>query len=196
MLLTNAMTDRNQQPTTQSRLRVLVLCTGNSARSIMAEAIFNSVGAPLFQAFSAGSRLTGKVNPLALEQIGRLTMVGKRVVEKRVVEESVAEDSVIRSKSWDEFTKPGAPEFDLVLTVCDNAAAETCPTFAGDYTHIHWGLPDPAGVSPNNDIERAAFNQCFNVLYSRVEALVSTLSLSSSRESIYKAMRKLACCDH
>lgn len=177
MLLTDANADTSQQPTTQSRLRVLVLCTGNSARSIMAEAIFNSVGAPLFRAFSAGSRPTGRVNPLALEQISRL---------------SFSEESVIRSKSWDEFTKPGSPEFDLVLTVCDNAASEACPAFSGDYQHVHWSFPDPAGSSDDVELERKAFARCFETMKARVQTLVDTFSSSNARQSIIDAMRKLA----
>jgi arsenate reductase len=177
MLLTDANADTSQQPTPHSRLRVLVLCTGNSARSIMAEAIFNSVGAPLFRAFSAGSRPTGRVNPLALEQISRL---------------SFSEESVIRSKSWDEFTRPGAPAFDLVLAVCDNAAAEACPAFSGDYQHVHWSFPDPAGSSDDVELEREAFARCFETMKARVQMLVDTFSSSNARQSIIDAMRKLA----
>lgn len=177
MLLTDTKNHTNRQAKADSRLRVLVLCTGNSARSIMAEAIFNSVGAPLFQAYSAGSRPTGRVNPLALEQISRLDLI---------------EDSVIRSKSWDEFTKPGAPEFDLVLTVCDNAAAEACPAFSGDYQHVHWSFPDPAGSSDDVELEREAFARCFETMKARVQSLVDTLSSSSGSQSIIDAVRKLA----
>tara|TARA_R110002111_G_scaffold143696_2_gene209801 strand:- start:2067 stop:2618 length:552 start_codon:yes stop_codon:yes gene_type:complete len=160
-------------------LRILVLCTGNSARSIMAEAIFNTLAADLFQAYSAGSHPTGKVHPMALEQIGQLAL---------------PENMIVRSKSWQEFTNRNAPEFDLVLTVCDNAAAETCPTFAGQYEYVHWSFPDPAGSSNNVEEERAAFTRCFNNIKARVETLVANLSTNScnNRATIANVMRELS----
>lgn len=164
-------------PSPNAPLRVLVLCTGNSARSIMAEAVLNTIGAPLFQAYSAGSNPTGKVNPLALEQIDQLNLTTP---------------STIRSKNWHEFSLPDAVELDLILTVCSNAAAETCPNFAGNATRIHWGFPDPAGCSPDIQQEREAFAQCFNTLKSRVHTLVDSLSIMDSRETVASAMRKLA----
>lgn len=156
-----------------SRLRVLVLCTGNSARSIMAEAIFNAVGAPLFEAFSAGSCPAGKVNPLALDQISQLTLpIG----------------TVIRSKSWKEFTTFDAPKLDLVLTVCDNAASEVCPAFAGNYHRIHWSFPDPAGASDTQKKNELLFAACFQEVKKRVASIVSVQHHSSSHKALIQAM--------
>ncbi len=155
MLLTAA---EDHQPDEDSRLSVLVVCTGNSARSIMAEALFNSVGAALFVAHSAGSKPLGRVNPLALAQIGRLESL----------------PGGYRSKSWLEFTRPIAPKFDVILTVCANAQAEACPIFAGNYQHVHWGLPDPAAVTEGVDAAYQAFAVCFAELRARVCHLVDS----------------------
>ena len=157
-----------------TRLRILVLCTGNSARSIMAEALFNSVGAALFSAYSAGSKPTGRVNPLALEHIQQLDYPAAMEM---------------RSKSWTEFTGPGAPEFDLLLTVCANARAEAWPTFSGRYVHMHWGFADPAGCSDDSEQEREAFRRCFNELKQRVENLVSALATDVDKAAAIQAMR-------
>lgn len=173
MLLTDTATHQLQPHTNQSRLRVLVLCTGNSARSIMAEAIFNTVGAPLFQAFSAGSCPTGKVNPLALEQIGQLALPG---------------GMMIRSKSWEEFTTSDAPELDVVLTVCDSAASEACPTFAGNYHRVHWSFPDPAGASAIFKEEQAAFATCFQEIKKRVASIVRVQHRYSSHKALIQLM--------
>lgn len=135
---------------------VLYLCTGNSARSIMAEAIMNEGGAGRFQAFSAGSAPVGSVNPFALELLkGRGYSV-----------------EALRSKSWDEFSRSSAPDFDFVFTVCDNAAAEVCPVWPGRPMRAHWGLSDPAAVTGSDADKRAAFAAAFDEIAKRVRAFM------------------------
>jgi arsenate reductase (thioredoxin) len=134
------------------RYNVLFLCTGNSARSIMAEAILNKKGFPNFVAYSAGSHPKGSVHPAALRQLelAKLPTAG------------------LRSKSWDEFGKTGAPHLDFVFTVCDNAAKEVCPVWPGQPITAHWGVPDPAAVeSSQHDIEKA-FQEAFMILDRRI----------------------------
>jgi arsenate reductase len=136
---------------------VLFLCTGNSARSILAEAILNQKGRPNFSAYSAGSYPTGRVNPNAIKQLetARLPV------------------SHLRSKNWNEFAKPGAPKMDFVFTVCDNAANETCPLWPGQPITAHWGVPDPAAVTgPPEQIERA-FRDVFITLDRRISLFLS-----------------------
>lgn len=157
------------------RLSILVLCTGNSARSIMAEALFNSIGSLLFKAYSAGSNPTGRVNPFALEQIETLGPLQRDY----------------RSKSWLEFARSQAPSFDVVLTVCDNAAAESCPTFTGNCQHIHWGMSDPAAITDDPDAARQAFAICFNELKARVKTLVVSFSDDPSKAAILSLMSRL-----
>lgn len=141
---------------------VLFLCTGNSARSIMAEAILNRKGKPNFAAYSAGSHPGGSVRPEALRQleIGRLSTKG------------------LRSKSWDEFAKPGAPKMDFVFTVCDNAAREVCPVWPGQPITAHWGVPDPAAVTGAPEQIERAFRDAFMILERRISLLLC-LPLSS-----------------
>lgn len=142
-----------------AKLNILVLCTGNSARSIMAEALFNTVGAQFFQAWSAGSHPTGRVNPYALQKIAALGY----------------QPAQVSSQSWLEYAQECAPKFDIVMTVCGNAAAEDCPVFPGNWQHVHWGLPDPAASMDSPELAQAAFDDCFNVLKTRIESLVSDM---------------------
>jgi len=142
------------ETTPQSTWNVLVLCTGNSARSIMAEALFNAVAGDLFKAYSAGSYPTGKVNPFAIAQLQKNGLLTTNFF----------------SKSWDSFTGADAPELDFVLTVCDNAANEPCPVFAGDYLKVHWRFPDPAAYE-EDEAAKAAFQSVFDTLKSRLERL-------------------------
>lgn len=136
----------------QGHYNVLFLCTGNSARSIMAEAILNFKGRPTFTAYSAGSHPTGTVRPEALRQLQHAHIPVKE----------------LRSKSWDEFSKPGAPKLDFVFTVCDNAAKEVCPIWPGQPLTAHWGVPDPAAIHGSEaDIDRA-FRDAFFLLDRRI----------------------------
>ena len=141
---------------------VLFLCTGNSARSIMAEAVMNYKGRPNFTAYSAGSHPSGAVRPEAIAQL----------------ETARVPTSGLRSKSWDEFAQPESPKLDFVITVCDNAANEVCPFWPGHPTTAHWGIPDPAAVKGTaNDIDRA-YRDAFMTLERRI-ALFLNLPLAS-----------------
>lgn len=158
---------------TARTFNVLVLCTGNSARSILGEVLFNHLGAGRIRAFSAGSQPSGKVNPVALETL-----------EKHGIPLPEA-----RSKSWDEFAAPGAPEIDFIFTVCASAAGETCPIWPGHPTTAHWGIADPAHVEPMT-ARREAFEHAYRLLRQRVEAFVKlpleTLSTVTIREAAQK----------
>ena len=136
---------------------VLFLCTGNSARSIMAEALLNHIGRGRFRGYSAGSFPTGKVNPFALELLdaGKLPHEGAR------------------SKSWDEYARQGAPQMDFILTVCDNAAGEVCPVWPGKPVTAHWGVPDPAAVEGSDEEKRKAFRSAAATLRRRIELFTS-----------------------
>ena len=154
---------------------VLFLCTGNSARSIMAEAILNFKGRPTFAAYSAGSRPAGTVRPEALSQleIAHLPTAG------------------LRSKSWDEFAKPGAPEMNFVFTVCDNAANEVCPLWPGQPMTAHWGIPDPAAVAGTPDEIERAYREAFMMLECRIGLLLSLPLASLGRLAIQKEIDHL-----
>jgi arsenate reductase len=141
----------------EKRYNALFLCTGNSARSIMAEAILNWKGWPNFVGFSAGSHPSGRVRSEALRQIelARMPVEG------------------FRSKSWDEFAKPGAPQLDFVFTVCDNAASEICPVWPGQPMTAHWGVADPAAVQGSPEQIERAFRDAFMILDRRISLFVS-----------------------
>jgi arsenate reductase len=140
----------------------LFLCTGNSARSILAESVLNDRGQGRFKAFSAGSRPVGRVNPHALALLRR---VGLPTAD-------------LRSKSWDEFAAPGSPSLDFVFTVCDNAAGEVCPLWPGQPVTAHWGLPDPAAVEGSDDEKAAAFHDTYVALERRI-GLFTSLPIAS-----------------
>jgi protein-tyrosine-phosphatase len=139
-------------------LNVLFLCTGNSARSILAETVLNHSGHGRFHAYSAGSRPAGRVNPHAIETL--------------LAHELTASDA--RSKSWDEFAAPGAPAMDIIITVCDSAAGETCPIWPGHPMTAHWGMPDPAAATGNEAEVRAAFERTYQTI-SRLTACLAAL---------------------
>ena len=140
-----------------SPINVLILCTANSARSILAEAILGRLGAPRFKAFSAGSHPRGEPNPDGLALLGELGY----------------DTGAFRSKSWDEFAGAGAPVMDIVITVCDSAAGETCPIWPGAPVRAHWGIPDPAGRGESDGERRAAFEEAYRRLEARMTALVA-----------------------
>jgi len=138
-------------------MNVLFLCTGNSARSVLAEAYLNLAGKGRFNAFSAGSKPGGRVNPYALE----------------LLQKNHIPTEGLRSKSWDEFAAPGAPQMDIVLTVCDSAAAEACPYWPGQPMTAHWGVPDPAAVEGSDEDKRRAFLTAYSTLSNRINLLLS-----------------------
>jgi len=138
-------------------LNVLFLCTGNSARSILAEAYLNSAARGRFVAYSAGSHPAGKVNPFAID----------------LLEKNRLPTQGLRSKNWDEFAAPGAPKMDFVFTVCDNAAGEVCPIWPGQPITAHWGVADPAAVVGSDEAKRKAFLRAFTELSTRINLLLA-----------------------
>ena len=154
---------------------VLFLCTGNSARSIMAEAIMNQKGRPYFTAYSAGSHPSGIVRPEALAQIERAHMRADGA----------------RSKSWDEFAQPGAPKMDFVFTVCDNAAKEICPVWPGQPMTAHWGVPDPASVAGTPEQIEKAFRDAFMMLDRRISLFLSLPLASLDKLAIKREIDRI-----
>jgi protein-tyrosine-phosphatase len=151
---------------------VLFLCTGNSARSVLGEAILNRLGAGRFAAFSAGSQPAGKVNPHAIGLLERLGYdTGK-----------------LRSKSWNEFATGGAPEMHFVFTVCDSAARESCPIWPGRPASAHWGIPDPAAVKGSDAEKEIAFDSAYRMLYSRIERFLSLPIASLDKASLQREL--------
>jgi protein-tyrosine-phosphatase len=160
---------------TDQSVNVLFLCTGNSARSILAEAILNKVGAGTFRAYSAGSQPKGQVNPHALQLL-----------------ESLGYDtSGLRSKSWGEFAKAGAPQFDFVFTVCDNAAAEACPVWPGQPMTAHWGIADPAEAKGTPAEVSLAFKEAYRLLNQRIGAFASLPMRSLDQLSLKNRLREI-----
>ena len=157
------------------RLNVLFLCTGNSARSVLAEAYLNNADRGKFRAYSAGSHPQGKVNPFALELLAR----------NRVNVEG------LRSKSWDEFAQPGAPEFDFIFTVCDNAANESCPAYPGQAMRAHWGVADPAIEKGSATDQWLAFREAFRELESRIKIFTSLPLQSLDRARLQERLHDI-----
>jgi arsenate reductase len=154
---------------------VLFLCTGNSARSILAEALVNHWGRGRFVGHSAGSLPKGKVHPIALELLRQMKLPTDQM----------------RSKSWDEFEKPGAPELDFVFTVCDNAAAESCPVWPGQPMTAHWGVADPAAVEGSDTDKWLAFRKAFRELESRIKVFTSLPLESLDRVRLQERLREI-----
>ncbi len=154
---------------------VLFLCTGNSARSILAEAILNRAGAGRFRAFSAGSQPKGEVHPYALHLLKRLNY----------------DTSFARSKNWDEFAAPGAPEMHFVFTVCDNAAAESCPVWPGQPMTAHWGIPDPAAAEGTDAEKHLAFADAYRMLDNRISIFTSLPMASLDRLALQKRLDEI-----
>jgi arsenate reductase (thioredoxin) len=159
----------------QGRYSVLFLCTGNSARSIMAEAIMNFKGRPNFTAYSAGSHATGWIRPEAIKQL----QIARLPTE------------ILRSKNWDEFAKPGAPRLDFVFTVCDNAAKEVCPIWPGQPMTAHWGVPDPAAVAGTPEQIDRAFRDAFMILDRRISLLLCLPLASFDKLAIQKEIDRI-----
>lgn len=161
--------------TKESVHEVLFVCTGNSARSILAEGMLNHLGQGRFRAHSAGSHPRGEVHPLALATLERLRMPA----------------SGFRSKNWDEFALPDAPRLDFIFTVCDNAAGEVCPVWPGKPVSAHWGMPDPAAVQGNDERKLAAFMETALLLRHRITLLLSLPVRRLDAMSLQRELRSI-----
>jgi arsenate reductase len=160
---------------TEKSYNALFLCTGNSARSIMAEALVTTMGKGRFKGYSAGSRPAGKVNPYALEQIKRT----EYPVEN------------LRSKSWEEFGQPDAPHMDIIITVCDDAAGEVCPIWPGHPATAHWGFEDPAAFDGTDEQKRAVFNKVYKQILARMTTFVNLPARTLDRHAIQHEIKKI-----
>lgn len=160
---------------TERTYNVLFLCTGNSACSIMAEALISTMGHGRFKGYSAGSRPTGKVNPFAVEQIQRTGYPLEN----------------LRSKSWDEFGAQGAPHMDFIITVCDSAAGEQCPVWPGHPVSSHWGFEDPAAVEGTDEQKREAFEKVYRQILARMNSFVSLPIAMLDKNAIKAEMKKI-----
>jgi len=153
----------------------MFLCTGNSARSIMAEVILNSVGKGRFRGYSAGSYPKGEVHPMALQ----------------LLEKNHLPIDGLRSKNWEEFARPGAPQLDFIFTVCDNAAGEVCPVWPGQPMTAHWGIPDPAAVEGDDDVQRQAFFTAYSQLSQRISLFVNLSFERLDRMSLQQSLKDI-----
>jgi len=173
--VTPGKTTQTWPKATDRSCTVLILCTGNSARSILAESLLNRLGQGHFEAFSAGSQPAGAVNPLTLDLLRRH--------DYPVTE--------LRSKSWDEFSGPTAPAIDIVLTVCSSAASETCPLWPGHPMTAHWGMPDPAAVTGSDSRRQAAFEETYRILDARIGRLVDLPMATLDRSSLHEHLTEI-----
>ena len=160
---------------TDKTYNVLVLCTGNSARSIMAEALINTMGNGRFRAYSAGSHPSGRVNPFAIEKVAAVNYPTDK----------------LRSKSWDEFAQADAPQMDFIVTVCDNAAGEMCPIWPGQPVSAHWGFEDPAAVEGSDADKRRAFDTVFRQIMARVRVFVNLPLATLDKAAIQREMKAI-----
>jgi arsenate reductase len=160
---------------TPDTFNVLFICTGNSARSILAEGLMNEIGGGRFRAYSAGSHPKGTVHPLALKELASLR---------------IPTDG-LRSKSWEEFAKPGAPAMDFVFTVCDQAAGELCPVWPGQPVTAHWGMPDPVAVEGSEDVRAQAFHDAAVTMRRRLELLLALPLQSLGPLALHKEVKDI-----